>query len=40
VLDSQRGLFTAQIALAQTRGGQLLALVDLYRALGGGWQQP
>jgi outer membrane protein, multidrug efflux system len=40
VLDSQRGLFSAQIALAQTRGGQLLALVDLYRALGGGWQQP
>jgi multidrug efflux system outer membrane protein len=40
VLDAQRGLFSAQIALAQTRGGQLLALVDLYRALGGGWQQP
>jgi multidrug efflux system outer membrane protein len=38
VLDSQRGLFAAQIALAQTRGNQLLALVDLYRALGGGWQ--
>ena len=38
VLDSQRGLFNAQIALAQTRGGQLLALVELYRALGGGWR--
>jgi multidrug efflux system outer membrane protein len=39
VLDAQRGLFSAQIALAQTRGNQLQALVELYRALGGGWKQ-
>jgi multidrug efflux system outer membrane protein len=39
VLDAQRGLFNAQIALAQTKGGQLTALVELYRALGGGWQK-
>jgi multidrug efflux system outer membrane protein len=39
VLDAQRGLFAAQIALAQTRGNQLQSLVELYRALGGGWQQ-
>lgn len=39
VLDAQRGLFNAQIALAQTRGNQLLTLAELYRALGGGWQQ-
>lgn len=39
VLDAQRGLFSAQIALAQTKGGQLTALVELYRALGGGWQK-
>jgi len=39
VLDAQRGLFSAQIALAQTRGNQLQSLVQLYRALGGGWQQ-
>ena len=39
VLDAQRGLFSAQIALAQTKGNQLQALVQLYRALGGGWQQ-
>jgi NodT family efflux transporter outer membrane factor (OMF) lipoprotein len=38
VLDAQRGLFSAQIALAQTRGNQLLMLAELYRALGGGWQ--
>lgn len=38
VLDAQRGLFNAQIALAQTRGNQLLTLAELYRALGGGWQ--
>jgi multidrug efflux system outer membrane protein len=39
VLDAQRGLFNAQIALAQTKGGQLIALVQLYRALGGGWKK-
>jgi multidrug efflux system outer membrane protein len=38
VLDAQRGLFNAQIALAQTRGNQLLTLAELYRALGGGWE--
>ena len=38
VLDAQQQLFPAEIALAQTRRDQLVALVDLYRALGGGWQ--
>jgi multidrug efflux system outer membrane protein len=38
-LDADRDLFDAELGLAQTRRNQLLALVQLYRALGGGWQQ-
>jgi outer membrane protein, multidrug efflux system len=38
VLESQQQLFPAEILLAQTRRNQLIAVVDLYRALGGGWQ--
>jgi multidrug efflux system outer membrane protein len=37
VLDSQRQLFNAEMSQAQTRGAVLLALVQLYKALGGGW---
>ena len=37
VLDSQRQLFSAQITEAQTEGAALLSLVQLYKALGGGW---
>ena len=37
VLDAQRQLFDAQIAVSTAREIQLLALVDLYKALGGGW---
>ncbi len=37
VLDAQRGLFDAQIAVSIAREVQLFALVDLYKALGGGW---
>lgn len=39
VLDAQRQLFNAEIGLAQTRKGQLVAVVLLYRALGGGWSE-
>jgi multidrug efflux system outer membrane protein len=39
VLDGQRSLFTAEIALAQARGSEYQSLVQLYRSLGGGWQQ-
>jgi len=39
VLDARRGLFTAQIAVSNARQAQLFALVDLYKALGGGWDQ-
>jgi outer membrane protein, multidrug efflux system len=38
VLDHQRSLFAAQLALAQARGYEYQAVVALYRALGGGWQ--
>jgi multidrug efflux system outer membrane protein len=37
VLDAQQQLFPAELALAQTRRDELLAVVALYRALGGGW---
>jgi outer membrane protein, multidrug efflux system len=39
VLDNQRSLFNAQLTLAQDRGNEFQSLVQLYRALGGGWQQ-
>jgi multidrug efflux system outer membrane protein len=38
VLDAQQQLYPAEYALAQTERDQLLAVVDLYKALGGGWQ--
>jgi NodT family efflux transporter outer membrane factor (OMF) lipoprotein len=37
LLDAQRTLFSADDALASVRLDRLLALVALYRALGGGW---
>ncbi len=39
VLDNQRSLFSAQLTLAQDRGNEFQSLVQLYKALGGGWQQ-
>jgi multidrug efflux system outer membrane protein len=39
VLDGQRSLFEAEITLAQARGAEYQSLVQLYKALGGGWQQ-
>jgi multidrug efflux system outer membrane protein len=38
-LDADRDLFDAELGLPQTRRNELLVLVQLYRALGGGWQQ-
>jgi outer membrane protein, multidrug efflux system len=37
VLDTERQLFDAELTLAQAQRDELLALVRLYRALGGGW---
>ena len=38
VLYSEQELFTAELQLAQALGSELLSVVQLYRALGGGWQ--
>lgn len=37
VLDVQRSLFDAEISLSQLSQRQLTAMVQLYKALGGGW---
>ncbi len=39
VLDGQRSLFAAELTLAEDRGNEFQSLVQLYRSLGGGWQQ-
>jgi len=39
VLDGQRSLFDEELVLAQDRGNEYQSLVQLYKALGGGWQQ-
>jgi len=38
VLDSQRNLFQGELDLARLRREEILSVVQLYRALGGGWQ--
>jgi multidrug efflux system outer membrane protein len=38
VLEAQQQLFPAQLNLARTERDQLLAIVALYKALGGGWE--
>ena len=38
VLDGQRSLFSAELSLAQARGNEYQSLVQLYKALGGGWR--
>jgi multidrug efflux system outer membrane protein len=37
-LDADRDLFQAQLDLAGIRLDELLTIVQLYKALGGGWQ--
>jgi NodT family efflux transporter outer membrane factor (OMF) lipoprotein len=37
-LDADRDLFQAELNLAQIRLSELLSVVELYKALGGGWQ--
>ena len=39
VLDAQRGLFSAQLALVQTERLYLSSTVRLYKAVGGGWER-
>jgi multidrug efflux system outer membrane protein len=38
VLDTQRNLFQGELVLARLRRDELISIVSLYRALGGGWQ--
>jgi len=37
VLDAEDKLYTARLRQAQTQGDQLVALTDIYKAMGGGW---
>ncbi len=37
VLDAQRSLFAAQLGHAQNQGVLLQAMINLYKAMGGGW---
>jgi multidrug efflux system outer membrane protein len=37
VLDAERSLFNAELSQAQTKGVLFQALVNLYKAMGGGW---
>jgi multidrug efflux system outer membrane protein len=38
-LNSDQDLFVAELSLAQVRRDELLSLVQLFKALGGGWQE-
>lgn len=38
VLDSQRNLYTAEQGSVQAQSAALLAMIDLYKALGGDWE--
>ena len=40
VLDAQRSLFNAELSLAKTQRDERVAMIQLYQALGGGWQEP
>ena len=40
VLYNEQELFNAELGLAQARLNELLSVVQLYRALGGGWTEP
>ena len=37
-LDADRDQFQAELTLSQTRSDELVSVVQLYKALGGGWQ--
>ena len=38
VLDAERQLFDAELELTRVRANELLNIVQLYKALGDGWQ--
>ena len=37
VLDIERSLFQSELAASETRRQELTAIIQLYKALGGGW---
>jgi multidrug efflux system outer membrane protein len=37
VVDSERSLFNSQLSQAQTQGSVFASLIQLYKAMGGGW---
>jgi len=39
VLTNETNAFSAELGLAQAQANELIALVQIYQALGGGWQQ-
>ncbi len=40
LLEAQQQLYPAEVSLARIQRDQYLAVIDLYRALGGGWNVP
>jgi multidrug efflux system outer membrane protein len=40
VLYNEQELFNAELGLAQARRNEFLSVIQLYRALGGGWTEP
>lgn len=38
VLDGQQSLYSAELTLAEAHGNEYRSLIQLYKALGGGWQ--
>jgi multidrug efflux system outer membrane protein len=38
LLDAQRQLFNGELSLSESKRDRLVALVQLYKALGGGWK--
>jgi multidrug efflux system outer membrane protein len=37
VLDAERSLFEVELAYVQTQGALFQAIINLYKAMGGGW---
>ena len=37
MLDAERSLFNVQLQYTQTQQTQLQAMINLYKAMGGGW---
>jgi multidrug efflux system outer membrane protein len=37
-LDADRDLFSAELSLSQIQLSEVLTVIELYKALGGGWQ--